>query len=574
MTPRTARLTVQLALVLVLTAGSALAASPALPTPPTTLYVQPGATGLSCASWGASACELQTALDLAVPGTQIWVAAGVYKPTVPTVPGDPRSATFRLKSGVSLYGGFSGDETSLDQRNWGTNLTTLSGDVSSGELLETRLYRVVTASLLASRVVLDGFVISGAYNDWSGPTGEWGGGMFLQSSSATLRNIVFQHNYAAAGAGLFITGPGPDGVTELENVVFDRNTASINGGGLHTFDHAVAVLTNVTFSANTAQDVGGGIYNINASELFIRNTVLWGNTAETGPQIFTSYDSQTDVVYSDIQGEVYPGPGNLNLDPQFVAPQAGNLRLSPTSPLIDAGGNGALPADLARDLDGNPRVVDIPWVPDTWLGSPPIVDIGAHEAQPVIHVDPSASGLPHDGTTWARAFLDLQSALALASPGRMVWVAQGVYKPLGPAGDRTVTFKLKNGAAIYGGFPPGGGHWAQRSPQTHPAVLSGDIGLARRLGRQRSPRPNRPLPARPVRASRRLHRHGRSRRSPRPRHNVRFIRWRRLEPARRPAGPRSNHHHEQQCRLWRWHRQLRRPLAGSQHRRPWEYRPV
>ncbi len=176
MTRRTARTIFQLAslaLVLILSAGSALAlaAPPSLPTPPTVLYVQPGAAGLACTGWGADACELQPALDLALPGTQIWVGAGVYKPTVPTIPGDPRSATFKLKSGVSLFGGFAGDEVTLDQRNWGTHLTTLSGDVSSGEMLESRLYRVVTASLLASRVVLDGFVISGAYNDWSGPDG-------------------------------------------------------------------------------------------------------------------------------------------------------------------------------------------------------------------------------------------------------------------------------------------------------------------------------------------------------------------------------------------------------------------
>ncbi len=59
----------------------------------------------------------------------------------------------------------------------------------------------------------------------------------------------------------------------------------------------------------------------------------------------------------------------------------------------------------------------------------------------------------------------------------MVWVAQGLLKPLGPAGDRSLTFHIKNGAAIYGGFPPGGGLWTQRDPQTHPTVLSGDIGL-------------------------------------------------------------------------------------------------
>jgi len=64
------------------------------------LYVKAGSNG-DCSSW-AQACELQTALYIAVPGDQIWVAAGTYKPTTSS----NRSASFQLKSGVAIYGGF------------------------------------------------------------------------------------------------------------------------------------------------------------------------------------------------------------------------------------------------------------------------------------------------------------------------------------------------------------------------------------------------------------------------------------------------------------------------------------
>jgi len=43
----------------------------------------------------------------------------------------------------------------------------------------------------------------------------------------------------------------------------------------------------------------------------------------------------------------------------------------------------------------------------------------------------------------------LQSALAAASSGDEIWVAAGTYKP---GNDRTSTFTLKDGVAIYGGF--------------------------------------------------------------------------------------------------------------------------
>ena len=48
---------------------------------------------------------------------------------------------------------------------------------------------------------------------------------------------------------------------------------------------------------------------------------------------------------------------------------------------IDAAVNGAVPAGVAVDLAGSPRFVDDPVTPDTGLGIPPMVDMGAFEFQ-------------------------------------------------------------------------------------------------------------------------------------------------------------------------------------------------
>ena len=60
-------------------------------------------------------------------------------------------------------------------------------------------------------------------------------------------------------------------------------------------------------------------------------------------------------------------------------------------------------------------------------------------------VDRDAPGPVHDGTTWTRAFLTLQDALAVAGSGDEIWVAQGVYKPDEGAGvtpgDRAASFR-------------------------------------------------------------------------------------------------------------------------------------
>ena len=76
-------------------------------------------------------------------------------------------------------------------------------------------------------------------------------------------------------------------------------------------------------------------------------------------------------------------------------------------------------------------------------------------------MDRDAPGPVHDGTTWTRAFLTLQDALAVAGSGDEIWVAQGVYKPDEGAGvtpgDRAASFTLTEGLTIRGGFA-GYGH--------------------------------------------------------------------------------------------------------------------
>ncbi|GAB4038348.1 hypothetical protein GCM10028774_36370 [Spirosoma jeollabukense] len=63
---------------------------------------------------------------------------------------------------------------------------------------------------------------------------------------------------------------------------------------------------------------------------------------------------------------------------------------------------------------------------------------------------------------------------------QQVWIAAGTYKPTtttGPA-SRTISFSMKNGVSILGGFPASGDPvLAQRSPNSFTTILSGDIGV-------------------------------------------------------------------------------------------------
>ena len=92
-----------------------------------TIYVDANAGGLNNgASWKNAYIDLQTALQLAVSGNDIWVKGGVYKPTS----SNKRVTSFVMKEGVSLYGGFSGIETDINQRDRSTQ-TVLSGDIGN-----------------------------------------------------------------------------------------------------------------------------------------------------------------------------------------------------------------------------------------------------------------------------------------------------------------------------------------------------------------------------------------------------------------------------------------------------------
>lgn len=107
----------------------------------------------------------------------------------------------------------------------------------------------------------------------------------------------------------------------------------------------------------------------------------------------------------------------------------------------------------------------------------------ATRADSVIFVDQSAAG-SNDGTTWADAYTDLQSALSTAVSGEEIWVANGTYTPT-TGTDRNATFQLVTGVGVYGGFEGGdsvgfpGGETlrAQRNTdaESNNCVLSGDL---------------------------------------------------------------------------------------------------
>jgi len=248
---------------------------------PGTIYVDVDATGASDGgSWADAYTTLQPALDEAAAGDQIWVAAGTYKPVHESVPGNPRSATFQLKNGVALYGGFdpSAGDVEFGDRDWAANVAILSGDLGIAGNLYDNSYHVFyhpAALALDATAVLDGFTVTGGNANGGGELSD-GGGMYNKGCSPTVAHCSFTGNSANIGGGMRNYSSASPTVT---GCTFSENIASL-GGGMANHDSSSPAVTGCTFEGNLAQN-GAGMLNDHSSPT-VSSCTFVGNEAVNG----------------------------------------------------------------------------------------------------------------------------------------------------------------------------------------------------------------------------------------------------------------------------------------------------
>ncbi|HYF64428.1 MAG TPA: MBG domain-containing protein, partial [Herpetosiphonaceae bacterium] len=387
---------------------------------------------------------------------------------------------------VAIYGGFAGTETMLTQRDWTTNVVTLSGDLLGNDLgfanTVENSYHVVSTHVFADDAIIDGLTISGGnatgengagqnalgggvydssinhtlrltnvtisgnqafngggiYNDRStliltnvtisGNTAVERGGGLYNAAHLPLTDVTISGNKARYGGGLFLGGYSP----RLTNVVISGNTATEQGGGVYMSDWS-PVLTNVTISGNTAQSGGGGIFNNTITPPSIRNSIIWGNSSgisnsgTTTPPISYSLvqDSGGSAAWNGSAGA--DGGGNLDADPLFVAPV-------PAAP--SSGGDLHLLPN-SPGIDAGSNAVANPGLPATDRDGDPrisngVVNMGAYEALGWFTSQPPAAA------SYGSAYTHTFSASMPGQPGPITFaLTAGALPPglsLGPGG--------------------------------------------------------------------------------------------------------------------------------------------
>lgn len=255
------------------------------------VFVDSASTGAADGtSWTDAFPNLQQALALPGTGYEIWVAAGTYRPHA----NDPY-VSFELRTGVALYGGFAGTETTRWQRNPAANATILSGDLAGDDVVgsgtiwyqtaahydENSRHVLAATATANATAVLDGFVVEHgcAVDTQATPQAVTGAGLLLEGGSPAIVDCTFRNHISYWGGGAIEIASGAPvlrGCTFLENFVSEGW-----GGGVQIASTSPIEVVDCTFVANTSRSfvggTGGGLYLDYGTSVAVRGCTFRAN---------------------------------------------------------------------------------------------------------------------------------------------------------------------------------------------------------------------------------------------------------------------------------------------------------
>lgn len=257
-----------------------------------------------------TATTLANAIDQAMNGDVIHVAAGSYVPSVPlTGMKTALDNTFEIHSNFSMIGGYPADAAEGAVADPVANETILDGDHAVCHVVA-----VTAAKMNGMKVSLDGFTIKN------------GSSQFSSVGSTTIGGVKFYQSY---GAGIFIGNATVDilNCKIVDNTDIRMGAIRVDAGAEALFDNCV-VADNATKSTTTYNC--GGLWADGAKLLRINNCTFSNNKASgVAPCIYVFGDTggKTNVLISNttISGNsVNPEHATLNGGGIYVR-ENGNL---------------------------------------------------------------------------------------------------------------------------------------------------------------------------------------------------------------------------------------------------------
>lgn len=243
------------------------------------IYVKSGGTGDGY-SW-EEATSLENALDIAVSGNTIHIAAGTYLPANPVTGGDPADQgdlTFEMRKYIRLKGGYPADAAEGAEADPASHKTILSGDGSS--------YHVVTVTAPRSegqKVVLEGLTIS--HGKASGTASsvaingvdfrrDYGGGVIIGNATVDILDTdIVDNSSDKFVAGLYAFG---ESVVTIKRSRVNNNISAGNGGGAW-INSSTAYVSDSEFNANEASGTAPGFHGYPDAEIYMFNSSVSHN---------------------------------------------------------------------------------------------------------------------------------------------------------------------------------------------------------------------------------------------------------------------------------------------------------
>ncbi len=319
---------------------------PEIPMPGNVICVSvSGNDANSGSNWSQAKKTIAAALEKATNENQIWVSVGNY------------DETLNLKSGVHIYGGFKGTETTTAERSEKTTVAGIDGTCSSETIVDGFYFKGTRSSgvYLYGNVFINNCSIDAALSSNGGNNTisncnidkvSWvigALGMFYLQGEVTMINCFLRGNNR--------------GISVYGNLKMYNCVITNNGNVFDTYYSCSVDLYNCTLANNEwilKGSKGGNLYNC-----LIWNNTLYDNTT----QYSCIYIENTDNSKVKIK--------RPSIKQGYNAPdwQTADWSIEAGSSCINKGVSLYLPSSIKTDISGNKRV------------SGSSIDIGAYEYQ-------------------------------------------------------------------------------------------------------------------------------------------------------------------------------------------------